>query len=269
MDAINSILEQEPKNYEIILVDDGSTDGTADYLESLNLPIKIIKKENGGISSARNVGIKIAKGEFIAFLDSDDLWLPEILKEQLDYLKSHPDTPLVYTDQYIESFEKRLDKTRFQGSNANEEDKIRFNLPGFVQFTPIHISSVMLRKSIFDEVGYFDEELQIHEDTELWNRISEKYNLGFINKPLAIFRWEKNSEHILKPDNRRLFITEGRKYLRKYEQRKQQKGLTEQEKKAIEESNNRINELEKLVDLWGSKQITEEEFNNRRGQIFK
>jgi glycosyltransferase involved in cell wall biosynthesis len=75
LDAIKSVLQQEPKNYEVIDDDDGSTDGTSEFLKSLNLPIKIVAKKNGGVSSARNAGIKVAQGKYVAFLDSDDLWL--------------------------------------------------------------------------------------------------------------------------------------------------------------------------------------------------
>ena len=92
LEAIQSVLQQMPKNYEVIVVDDGSTDNTANYIESLNLPVHVIRKENGGVASARNAGIRIAKGEYIAFLDSDDLWLPGILKAQLEYLQLHSST---------------------------------------------------------------------------------------------------------------------------------------------------------------------------------
>lgn len=269
LEAINSVLQQEPKNYEIIAVDDGSTDGTTDYLESLKLPIQIIKKENGGISSARNVGIKIARGEYIAFLDSDDLWLVGILEAQVEYLKAHPNIPLVYTDQFIESNGKRLEKTRFQRANVSKKDKSKFNLPGFVQFIPIHASSVMAKKSLFDEVGMFNEDLQIHEDTEFWNRVSEKYNLGYIDKSLAIFRWEKDPEHSLNTASRKKFISEGRKYMQIYEQRHQQKGLTSEEKQAIRESYKRLDKLEMLVSLQEKGKITEEEFDLERRAIFK
>ena len=128
LDAINSALQQDPKNYEIIVVDDGSTDGTFEYLLSLNLPIRVIRKQNGGVASARNEGIRNAKGKYITFLDSDDVWLPGILKAQLDFLDSHPHIPLVYTDQYIELSGKRLEKTRFQAKPAKHEEKSRLDL---------------------------------------------------------------------------------------------------------------------------------------------
>ncbi len=246
LEAIKSALAQESKNYEVIVVDDGSSDGTAVYLMSLNLPITILKKENGGVSSARNKGIKNAQGKYIAFLDSDDLWLPGILQAQVEYLESHLDTPLVYTDQYIEVEGKITDQTRFKKASVPEAQKTKFNLPGFVQHTPIHISSVMTRKDIFKEVGYFNESLQIHEDTDMWNRISEKHTFGYIEKPLAVFRWEKDKEHLLKEGYRQKFVDEGRKYMKIYEERKEN-NLTDEEKNAIKESYVKIDEIEKSL----------------------
>lgn len=190
IDAIKSVLEQEPKNYEVIVVDDGSIDGTEEYVKQFNFSITYLKKENGGVSSARNFGIKNAKGKYIAFLDSDDVWMPGILKAQLEYLESHPNIPLVYCDQYIEVEGRIIPETRSARALLLDENSLqkRFLLPGFVQQMPIHISSVIIRKDIFEELGYFNEDLKIHEDTEMWNRISEKYDLGHIAQPFEIGR---------------------------------------------------------------------------------
>lgn len=267
IEAINSVLEQEPKNFEIIVVDDGSSDGTPKYLESLNLPIKIVRKDNGGVSSARNAGIKQAQGKYIAFLDSDDLWLPGILKAQADFLEDNPTIPLVYVDEFIELKGKRIDVTRFTMKKLTHEEMSRFDLPGFAQSPPIHISSIMVRKYIFDELGYFNEDLQIHEDTDMWNRISEKYKLGYINKPFAVFRWEVDLDHLLKPSARKFFISEGRKYLTFYEDRRKNRELTDREKKGIEDSYRRMGQLEKLIESLEIGSITEEEFEEKQQEI--
>ncbi len=268
-DAIDSVLKQEPINYEVIVVDDGSTDGTKEYLESLDLPIRIVQKENAGVASARNEGIRTATGKYIAFLDSDDLWLPGILEAQIEYLDTHSDVPLVYVDQYIESHGTMLDNTRFDASNTSFEQKEKFDLPGFItNQAPIHASAVMVRKSVFDEVGLFDESLKIHEDTDMWNRISEKYKMGFIEKPLSIFRWEKEPEHLLKPELRELFISEGRKYMNLYESRRKGLGVTPREENAIAESYRLIDESEKLIKLLQEGLINEEEFERRKNLLF-
>src|SRR3990172_4693438 len=141
LEAIQSAIKQEPKNFETIVVDDGSVDRTADYLRSLRLPIKVISKSNGGISSARNEGIRNAKGKYIAFLDSDDLWLPGILAEQSNYLDSHPEISLVYVDQYNETKGKRKDKTLFESVEASAEQKKKYDKPNLiVPQAPIHTS---------------------------------------------------------------------------------------------------------------------------------
>lgn len=268
LEAIKSAFGEEPKNYEVIVVDDGSTDGTVEYLESLDLPIRIIRKENGGVSTARNAGIKEAKGKYIAFLDSDDLWLPGILQAQSDYLESHPTIPLVYVDQYIDLQGKRIDVTRFTMKKLTHEEMSKFDLPGFAKSPPIHISSIMVRKSIFDEVGYFNEELRIHEDTDMWNRISEKYELGYIEKPLSVFRWEQDPEHLLKPSARKEFMSEGRKYMKLYEDRRKDRKLTEREKEAIKKSYHRMELLEQLIESREKEEITEEAFNEKRQELF-
>lgn len=267
-EAIHSVLIQEPKNYEVIVVDDGSTDGTVEYLQKLALPIKIISKENGGVSSARNEGIKNAQGDYIAFLDSDDLWLPGILEAQLEFLESHSNIPLVYVDQYIEAKGKRADKTRLAVTKSTPEEMSKFDLPGFVKSPPIHISAVMVRKSLFDELGYFNEDLHIHEDTEMWNRVSEKYELGYIEQPLSVFRWEKDPEHLLMPSARKEFMSEGRKYMKLYEDRRKDRALTQREKDAIEESYRRMDGLDQLISQWEKGSITEVEFDSRRQMIF-
>lgn len=269
LEAIRSVLQQEPKNYEVIVVDDGSIDGTKEYLDSLGLPITVVQANHKGISGARNIGIKTAIGKYIAFLDSDDIWLPRILTEQLNYLESHPEIPLVYVDQFIEADNKRLEKTRFNSEQTTHEQKTKFDKPGFI--TPqasIHASAVMVRKSIFDEVGLFNEELKIHEDTDMWNRISEKYPLGYIEKPLSVFRWEIDPEHALKPESRQLFLSEGKKYMRLYEDRHKKNGTEENYASEIKESYKKIDALTQLVALWKAKQITEEEFQKRKANIF-
>lgn len=240
LEAITSALDQKLDNIEILVVDDGSTDGTAEYLKSLNLPITIITKPNGGVSNARNTGIKAAKGKYVAFLDSDDLWLPGKLEAQVNYLESHPDIPLVYTDQYLNIDGQNLDKTRFQ----RDAPKDNMLLSAFVDFTPIHTSTVMIRRDLFEELGMFSEELHVHEDSELWNRISNHYKLGFISEVLGVYRWQEGVEHITSPKYRQKFINEGRKYLELFRKNKK-RPLTLEEEKSCEDSEKIIADIEK------------------------
>lgn len=242
-EALQSILVQKPVNYEIIVVDDGSTDGTVEYLTSLHLPIHTIQFKHRGAAASINKGIRRARGQYVAFLDSDDLWLQGILKVQLHYLTHHPDIPLVYTDQYIEASGKRLHKTRFQCVDLSHEEKTKFAFPAFIQFVPIQISSVMVRRSIFDTVGYFNERLAIHYDSEMWHRICENHHLGYIAKPLSIRRCERDPQRLTNNDHRELYCEDGRVYVRIYEERRKN-ARTKEENEAIRESYRRIGEIQ-------------------------
>lgn len=243
IEAPQSILVQKPANYEVIVVDDGSTDRTVEYLRSLHLPIYIIQSNHRGAAASINKGIKRASGQYIAFLDSDDLWLQGILQAQLLYLTQHPDIPLVYTDQYIEVLGKRTHRTRFQCVDLSHEEKTKFRFPSFVQFVPIQISSVMVRRSIFDATGYFNERLAIHYDSELWNRICEKYPLGYVARPLFIRRCERDPQRLTNNNHRELYCEDGRKYIRMYEKRRRNTCI-EEEKEAIRESYRRIDNIQ-------------------------
>ena len=238
-EAIKSVLVQKRDDMEIIVVDDGSTDGTEKFLEEKNFPIKYIKKENGGVSSARNRGINEASGKYIAFLDSDDLWFEGKITKQVDYLNNNPDVCLVYTDQYIEIDGKNIDVTRFERNKPNN----KVALPAFVDYTPIHTSTVMVKKEALDAAGGFDESLSVHEDSELWNRLSDYGEFGFIEEVFGTYRWESTGEHITSQKNRQKFLENGRRYIDLYVQKKNRE-LTEEEKKAVEESLKIISDLE-------------------------
>lgn len=231
LETIQSAQRQTFTDYEIVVVDDGSTDGTYEYLSELNLPIILLKKENGGVSSARNFGIKHAKGKYIAFLDSDDSWQETKLRKQIDYLHTHPEFKIVYTDQYLNINGEILPQTRFD-RNAPAHKML---YPAFVDHTPIHTSTVLLEKSVLDDVGIFNELLDVHEDSELWNRISEKYDFGFIEEPLGTYNWQTTDNHLTSENNKKKFFEYGRVYLDLYVKNKKRE-LTEKEKKAVQES---------------------------------
>ena len=116
-------------------------------------------------------------------------------------------------------------------------------MPAFVDLTPIHTSTVLLRRNVIDTIGKFNEDLQIHEDSDFWNRISDYYDFGFIEKPLGVYRWESGTRHLTNPEHRKKFLDEGRKYLKIYKQNKN-RPLTPEEKRACEESEKIIISLE-------------------------
>jgi len=181
--AIRSVLNQTFQDFEIIVVDDGSTDNTEEVVKSFNDPrIRYIRHEqNRGGSAARNTGIRAASGEYIAFLDSDDEWLPEKLARQVQLLRASDETVgLVYTRVcYFDSTGKRhpgpVPKARGYVWQALLEE----NVIGTA-------SSVIVRKACFDRVGLFDERFPARQDREMWVRISQHFQVEFLPDVLTI-----------------------------------------------------------------------------------
>lgn len=169
--AVDSVLSQSYKDYEIIIVDDGSTDNTKEILANYDGSIRYIYKNNEGISATRNRGIKEAKGEFIAFLDSDDEWLPDKLALQADLLEKNKKLGLVCSKMIIlngNSEKIGMKPEQKTGEDFRELLEIGGDLP---------TSTVMVRKECFDKVGVFDELLPPMEDFEMWVRIASKYDI--------------------------------------------------------------------------------------------
>lgn len=185
--AIDSALTQTYKDIEVIVVDDGSTDGVKKVLEPYikSKKIRYVYQDNKGLAGARNSGIKIAKGEFIAFLDADDIFLPEKIERQVDYLKRNPDCGVCYSDAYHFWDEEpdRLLKLNYKYYSGADV------LPRLLEKHFIAPSSVMLRKSVFDRCGVFDESLKRSEDLEFFLRLA--YNgvqICFLPEILAKLR---------------------------------------------------------------------------------
>jgi len=190
--AIRSVLNQTYQDFEIIVVDDGSTDNTEEVVKGFNDDrIRYIwHDENRGGAAARNTGIKAAQGEYIAFLDSDDEWLPEKLEKQVKAFEDAlPDVGVVYTD--FRRLDKRGDKElRFakvmrEVSGDIHRDLLEGNFIG----TP----TALVRRECFDKVGMFDERLPRLQDWELWIRISKYYHFKCLDEPLVISYVVKDS----------------------------------------------------------------------------
>lgn len=174
--AILSILNQTYKDFEIIVVDDGSNDDTAKLKNEFD--IKYIYQENKGVSSARNSGIKVAKGEWIAFLDSDDKWMEDKLQKQIEFFEKNPSIKFCHTqEKWIrEGKEVKYPKRLKKPSGRCFYDNL--------QTCKIAPSSVVLHKSILNDVGLFDESKKVCEDYDLWLRISKYYEIGLIKEKL-------------------------------------------------------------------------------------
>lgn len=178
--AIDSILDQSYRNYEVIVVDDGSTDTTNARLLPYADCITVIRQTRRGVSAARNAGIQAATGDFIALLDSDDVWLPHKLDQQIRFFKTHPTAMICQTEEiWIRNGVRVNPGKRHQKHSGMIFEK---TLP----LCLVSPSAVMIRKSLFDEVGLFDESLPACEDYDMWLRICWKYPVHLIETPLII-----------------------------------------------------------------------------------
>jgi len=180
--ALQSILSQSFSDVEIIVVDDGSTDSTVEAVRSFGEGIRLFRQENRGPGAARNRGIREAKGDFIAFLDSDDLWDSEKLEKQVRILKKRPEVGLVYTDlQEIDQNGLFLQKVACSDRTG----------PIVTEFLGGHTprpSATMVRRKLLEEIGGFDEELRYLEEVFLWILLIERTEFACIPEPLTFYR---------------------------------------------------------------------------------
>jgi glycosyltransferase involved in cell wall biosynthesis len=179
--AVSSILDQSFRDYEIIVVNDGSDDNTDEILASYRDNIHyIIHNKNLGVSAARNSGIKVSQSPLIAFLDSDDYWLPEKLDVQVKFFRDNIDAVASQTDEiWIRNGVRVNPRVKhFKPSGDIFEPSLKLCL--------VSPSAVMLRRNVLDEVGLFDEQLPVCEDYDLWLRISCRYPIHLIDKRLVV-----------------------------------------------------------------------------------
>ena len=181
-EAIDSVLAQEFKDFELIVVDDGSTDNTGKILGSYEQDIIVLRQSHKGVSAARNRGIAEAAGRLVAFLDSDDLWLPRKLTSQVDFFSSNPAAVINQTEEiWVRNGVRVNPKTRHHKfSGMIFERSLAMCL--------VSPSAVMIKKNLFSKVGVFDENLPACEDYDLWLRISCRYPVHLIETPLIMKR---------------------------------------------------------------------------------
>lgn len=181
--AIKSVLDQTFKDFEIIVVDDDSSDGTMETIKKFNdgRLLYIRHDKNIGVSAARNTGIRASKGSLIAFLDDDDEYLPNKLELQIEMLDKNPEISLVYVGLFY------MDETGKYINHYIPKNKI---WRGMIQHDPIG-ATPLVRKKCFDEVGLFDEDLPTSNDKDMWLRISDRYTFAFIKKPLYKVRFHQ------------------------------------------------------------------------------
>ncbi len=194
--AIQSVLKQTHQNFEIIVIDDASADNTKEVIQSFNdSRIKYIKHQvNKGGSAARNTGIKIAQGKYIAFLDSDDEWLPEKLEKQVKKIKeSNEKVGVIYTRYWILQNNKKFLSKEPQKRGDIFEDELFEDW-----ITPT--SCVLVKKECFERVGGFDENLPVRQDYDMWLRISKYFYFDFIKEPLVKIYLDRDTNRITSTD---------------------------------------------------------------------
>ena len=197
--AIESVLSQTHPVDEIIVVDDGSTDGTAEVVRSFGEKVQLYQQVNAGVSAARNTGIKAATGDWIAFLDADDEWLPVRIQKQVELLQRNPDLRWLsgnYDECLCDENRKASHLSAAQcAQSLGDKDYFDNYLSAVERYQWGHTSCVLVHRTVFDEVGMFCTDLSLGEDLDLWLRIGYRYpQVGFIPESLSIY-------HLTVPDS--------------------------------------------------------------------
>jgi len=178
--AIDSVLTQTYRNFELIVVDDGSTRDLSRIMERVEAAGQYwISTVHAGVSAARNIGIRSARGRYVALLDSDDRWLPRKLERQLAYFESHPELRIA---QCLETWHRGGQRVNPKLIHAMPEGDAFLSCLRLCCISP---SAVILDRQLFSEFGLFDELLPACEDYDLWLRITAKLPVGLLREPLT------------------------------------------------------------------------------------
>ena len=179
--AVESVRTQTFPDWELLVVDDGSSDGTdRDWSDPDDSRIWYLRTENQGVSVARNLGIRLADSPWIAFLDSDDYWLPRKLETQLGALDSHPGYLAVHSDEIWIRNGRRVNPKKIHRKYGGWV--YRYSLPRCV----ISPSSILVSRELLDRCGAFDEDFPVCEDYELWLRMFARHPICFVDRPLLV-----------------------------------------------------------------------------------
>lgn len=209
--AIESVLSQTYENFELIVVDDGSPDNTASVTKKYQNRINYVYQENGGVSKARNTGIGMSKGEYVAFLDADDKWEKSKLELQMKFLKDHPDVKFVFcsfwntkngkvvsdknykdTFNFFKEYNYDMDDIfKFSSYYEQDSDKVKYYWGNIYDYlflgNMILPSSVVVKKDSLIYSGLFNENFRVAEETELFLKYSTRNTMGFIKYPLVYY----------------------------------------------------------------------------------
>jgi len=209
-ESVDSVLAQTYKDFELIIIDDGSKDNTKQVLGNYGDRIRYIYQPNKGVASARNRGICEARGEYIALLDADDLWLPDKLMKQVTVAQQNPSIDFIFCDAEVfndgvtlknsnmpprdKAYEAGSFRHQLAGTSINDGSILKGNFyVDLIKGNFITSSTVLIRKACLERAGYFDESLAVIEDYDMWVRIGRECLIIYINSVMARYRLRDNS----------------------------------------------------------------------------
>lgn len=205
-ESLDSAFAQDYPQIEVIVVDDGSTDETPEILARYRHRARVIRQPNQGAAVARNVALQAARGEYLAFLDADDRWLPHKLRTQVTYLQRHPQLDLVYSAWVVVNGADQR-QTEIVESVPEHEPSIDPDRSGWIYNALlldciVHTTTVVMRRRLLKTVGMFDPELRRGQDYDFWLRASRVTQFHKLSTPLSIYRLhEANSTRVPVPIN--------------------------------------------------------------------
>ena len=215
--TLNAVLAQTFKDYEVIIVNDGSTDESSDIvfnwiLQRADNRFRLVNKANGGVSSARNTGILEAKYNYIAFLDADDYWYPDYLQEQCKMIQDFPDAKM-WGINWVE---------RCGGKDILLDTGLDENFRGYIRnywrknctSDFFWSSTVVINREAFDLVGMFDDRIYYSEDLDMWYRIILRFPVAFNSSPHAVYMLDAENRALKHPIRLKHFLPY---YIEKYE----------------------------------------------------
>lgn len=215
--TIASVLSQSFTDFELLVVDDGSKDGGAERVRNFKDPrIKLFTNENSGVSGARNFGIRNAGRDYVAFLDADDHWKNNYLESIVHLINTYPEAKVYATNFNIVS-EKMVKNPATSGLN---EGYIENYFKAALKQTILHTSSVAATRSIFDEIGYFNEDLTRGEDLDLWTRMGRTYKIAYFPEACSNYLLEtvnSSSKFVPHPNNSFAYLIDLKTAKDKYE----------------------------------------------------
>ena len=191
-ETIESVLAQTYKNIEIIVVDDGSKDKSLEVLAEFGDKIQVVQQKNAGVSAARNHGVSLSKGAFIAFLDADDVWLPEKLERQIEKFNQDSEVGLVHCSMTLINLKNEPIGENISGQEGWVSEEFLIFERGVVIGAG---STALVKREIFDAVGGFDLRLSTAADWDFCYQVSRRYKIGFVSEPLVLYRMHGTNMH--------------------------------------------------------------------------